>query len=313
MTQRSRLRSKRSSYRSRPSRIVDRDGHINVIRRGMALIRWDDLYHSLLVISWGWLLLLLGLSYLAANALFAIAYLLGGDCIANAEPGSFADAFFFSVQTMASIGYGAMHPTTVYANVLVVLESMVGLLGIAIATGLMFARFSRPTAQVMFSNVAIITEQNGVPTLMLRAGNQRRNQILEAQLWITLVRNETTAEGDYMRRFYDLELVRRQTPIFALTWTAMHPIDPASPLYGATPETLQRDEIEIVVILTGLDETLSQTIHARYSYIADEVLWNVRFADVLSRAADGQRIVDYTRFHDVVPILENETAVLPKS
>lgn len=304
MVQRSRFRLTRpaAGYGSRRSRIVGRDGHINVIRRGMALIRCDDLYHSLLIISWGWLLFLLGLSYLAANALFAIAYLLGGDGIANAEPGSFTDAFFFSVQTMASIGYGAMYPTTVYANGLVVLESMVGLLGIAIATGLMFARFSRPTARVMFSNVAIITEHNGVPTLMLRAGNQRRNQILEAQLWVTLVRNEITAEGEFMRRFHDLALVRRQTPIFALTWTAMHPIDSTSPLYGATLESFERDEIEIVVILTGLDETLSQTIHARYSYLADEVLWNVRFADVLSRAADGQRIVDYTRFHDVVPV-----------
>lgn len=285
-----------------PSRIVDREGYIHVLRRGIPSFQGDDLYHSLLVIHWGWLLALLGLAYLGVNTLFATAYLLGGDGIENARPGSFLDAFFFSVQTMASIGYGAMYPKTVYAHVLVTLESMVGLLGIAIATGLMFARFSRPTARVIFSNVAVVTPHNGQLTLMFRAGNQRRNQIFEAQLWVALVRNETTTEGEYIRRFYDLNLVRNHSPVFALTWSAMHPIDETSPLFGATQDSLRQDEAEIVIIFTGLDETFSQTIHARHSFVADEILWNRRFVDILLQTIDGKRIVDYTHFHDVAPL-----------
>lgn len=282
-----------------PSRIVDRDGQIHIKRKGIAHVRWDDLYHSMLTVGWGWLLLILGVSYLGVNALFAIAYLLDPGGIANAQPGSFADAFFFSVQTMASIGYGAMYPAALYTNLLVTLESMVGLLGIALATGLMFARFSRPTARVIFTDQAIITRHNRQPTLMFRAGNRRRNQILEAQLWVTLVRNETTAEGEYMRRFYDLDLVRNHTPVFALTWTAMHVIDETSPLYQLTATDLATQEVELVVILTGLDETSAQTIHARHSYITDEIRWNMRFADILLRRPDGQRLLDYSRFNQL--------------
>ncbi|NER52105.1 MAG: ATP-sensitive inward rectifier potassium channel 10, partial [Symploca sp. SIO1A3] len=217
----------------------------------------------------------------------------------NASPGSFADAFFFSVQTMASIGYGVMHPRTDYANFIVTIEALVGLMALAMSTGLMFARFSLPTAKVIFSNVAVITPYNGVPTLIFRTANKRRNRILEAQVGVSLLRDEITKEGDFMRRFYDLKLVRNQTPIFALTWTVMHTIDESSPLYGATPESLVDNNSEIVMILTGLDETVSQTIHARHSYIESEIFWNHRFVDIFSRTRNGRPLIDYTRFHDV--------------
>jgi inward rectifier potassium channel len=275
---------------------------MKVVRLGAPIQRWRDPYHLLLTISWVNFFALVGLLYLAANALFALAYLAGGDGIENAQPGSFLDAFFFSVQTMASIGYGAMYPNTTYANTLVTIEALVGLLGLAMGTGLMFARFARPTARVLFSNVAVIAAQDGVPTLMLRAANQRHNQVLEAQVRMTLVRNVVTRDGEFMRRFYDMRLVRSQTPIFVLTWTAMHPIDEDSPLYGMTPEELEEVEAEIVVTLTGLDETFAQTIHTRHSYIASEIVWNARFADILSRLPDGRRAVDYHRFHEVVPL-----------
>jgi inward rectifier potassium channel len=227
----------------------------------------------------------------------------GGDGIENAQPGSFKDAFFFSVQTMASIGYGAMYPRTLYANFLVTIESLVGLLGIAMGSGLMFARFSRPTARVLFSRVAVISRYDGVPTLMFRAANQRRNFIVEAQINVTMVRNEINREGEFMRRFYDLKLVRSHTPIFALSWTVMHPIDETSPLYGATLETLAQTETDIVITLIGLDETVSQNIHTRHSFSDKEILWNMRFVDIFTsdRRQDGRRLIDYTRFHDVVP------------
>lgn len=240
--------------------------------------------------------------YLSANALFALVYLAGGNCIENAHPGSFADAFFFSVQTMASIGYGAMYPRNFYANAVVTVEAVLGLLGVAIVTGLAFTRFSIPTAKVLFSHVAVIAPFDGVPTLMFRTANERHSLIVQAQIQVTLVRNEVNLEGRFMRREYDLRLIRSQTAIFALAWMVMHPIDEHSPLYGVTAEMLAESEAEIVVTLSGLDQTVSQTIHARHSFVANEILWNMWFVDIMSKTPDGKRAVDYTQFHNVVPI-----------
>jgi inward rectifier potassium channel len=286
------------------TRLVSRKGQfaLNVIRLGISRLHFADLYHWLLTLSWPRFFILIWLSYVLTNSLFALAYLAGGDCIANARPGSFKDAFYFSVQTMATIGYGSMYPRTDYANTIVCIQALFGLWGVAMVTGLAFARFSRPTARVMFSSVAVIAPFNGVPTLMYRTANQRFNQILEAQQRVTLIRDELTVEGDYMRRFYDLQLMRSQSPIFALTWTVMHAIDENSPLYKLTPKDLVEQQAEIVVTLTGLDETVSQTIHARHSFVASEVLWDMRFVDIISRKLDGKRVIDYTRFHDVQPV-----------
>lgn len=265
---------------------------------------WRDLYHLFLTISWPKFLALIALLYIAANALFALAYLAGGNCLENTRPGSFLDVFFFSVQTIATVGYGAVYPRTLYANIIVTIEVFVGLLGFAIVTGLMFAKFSRPTARVLFSHVATVAPFNRVPTLMFRAANERRNQILEAQMQMNLVRNEVTAEGQSMRRFYDLKLVRNRTPIFSLTWTVMHTIDETSPLYGATTDSLVKVQAEIVITLTGIDETVSQTIHARHSFPAQKILWNMRFVDILSRTPDGRVSIDYNHFHDVASIYQ---------
>lgn len=297
-TTRSLLR--RISKKPVTSRLVNTKGGFNVIRLGETSSRWRDLYHLLLTLSWPSFFGLLALLYGLANIFFALLYALDPNGIANARPGSLVDAFFFSVQTMASIGYGAMYPQTLYTHVIVTIESLVGLLGLAMGTGLMFSRFSRPTAKVLFSRVAVIAPFEGQPTLMFRVANQRRNQILEAQINVTLVRNQVDAQGRFMRRFYDLKLVRSRTPIFALTWMAMHPIDEESPLYQLTPADYDEAELEIIVTLTGLDETFAQTIHARHSYIPSEILWERRFVDILAKTADGRRTVDYSHFHDTV-------------
>ncbi|NWF59248.1 MAG: ATP-sensitive inward rectifier potassium channel 10 [Fischerella sp.] len=290
-------------HRQAPApRMINRAGNFNVVRKGISNSHWGDLYHLLLTLSWPKFLALIALGYLVANSFFALAYLAGGDGIENAQPGSFPDAFFFSVQTMASIGYGAMFPKTAYANTLVTIEALLGLMGLAMATGLVFARFSLPKARVMFSRVAVITPYNRVPTLMFRVANERQNWILEAQVRVTLVRSEITAEGEAMRRFYDMQLLRSQTPLFALTWTVMHPIDENSPLYGMTPEQMIEDDMEVVVTLTGIDETVSQAIHSRHSFIAGEIFWNMRFVDILSKTQNGRRSIDYSRFHDVIPL-----------
>ncbi|MDX2232181.1 MAG: ion channel [Leptolyngbyaceae cyanobacterium bins.349] len=282
-------------------RIISPDGRISILRLGEHR-PLSDVYHLLLIMPWWKFLGLIGGLYLTTNFGFAIAYVLGGDVIANARPGSLTDAFFFSVQTMATIGYGAMYPKTMYANVLVAIEAFVGLLGVAMATGLMFARISRPTAQVLLSKTAIIMPYNGVPTLMFRAANKRGNQILEARLWVTLIRDEVTDEGYPMRRIYDINLIRNHSPFFVLTWTGMHPLDENSPLYGATPESLTASNAEILVSLTGIDETVAQTVHARQLYPVRHILWHHQFADIFSIAPNGQRIIDYTHFHDVIPL-----------
>ena len=281
--------------------IVRQNGRLNIVGMGQWYSYWRDPYHLMLTLPWSGFLALTVLGYVVANALFALAYLAGGDGIENARPGNFLDAFFFSVQTMASIGYGVMHPRTVYTNVLVTVEALTGLMGLAVGTGLMFARFSRPTARVIFSRVAVITSYEGVPTLMFRAANQRRNQILEAQIRVGLGRDEVSVEGQSMRRVYDLNLIRSQNPLFSLSWTAMHRIDEQSPLYGVTPESLDKAEATLVVTLSGLDETVLQTIHARHTYASRDILWNMRFVDIISKTKDGNRFVDYSRFHDVVP------------
>jgi inward rectifier potassium channel len=287
---------------SKPIRYVNLKGISNIVQIGNPHHRWTDLYHLLLTLSWPQLIALLGLMYVALNALFAVMFLLGGDGIANAQPGSFGDAFFFSVQTMASIGYGAMYPKSFYANLIVTIESILGLFWLTMATGLMFARFSRPTARVIFSRVAVVSVRDGIPTLMFRAANQRSNQILEAQMRLSVIRNVVTTEGEFMRRFFDLKLERSQTSIFALTWTALHPIDTESPLYGMTPDDLAEIEAELLVTVTGIDDTFSQTIHARHSYIPTEIFWNMRLADVITRAEDGRRAVNYHKFHEVEPL-----------
>jgi inward rectifier potassium channel len=263
---------------------------------------FGDLYHWLLRLSWSSFLLGGVAFYMAANALFALLYLAQPGAIEKARPGAFWDAFFFSVQTIATIGYGTMAPATFYANIVVTIETAVGLLFLAMATGLVFARFSRPTARVLFSRVAVVGPYNGVPTLSLRLANQRRNQILQAEVDLALLLDEETKEGDTIRRFYDLSLARRRSPVFAMTFTVMHPIEPGSPLFGGTPARLASQNAELVVSVTGIDETMAAPVHARTSYLPDEILWGHRFVDVIGWNADGRRVIDYRRFHDTEPL-----------
>lgn len=275
-----------------------RDGQFHIVGLGAWYSYWRDPYHLLLTIPWPGFLLLIAIVYLAINALFALAYLAGGDCVENARPGSLLDLFFFSVQTLASIGYGAMYPKTIYANLIVTIEAMIGLMGIAVMTGLAFARFSRPTARVIFSRVAVITPHDGEPTLMFRTANQRRNLILEAQMRMYMMRDEVTIEGQYIRRIYDLKLRRNQSPSFTLTWLAMHTIDEFSPLYGMTAESLVQTNTTLVVSLSGLDETVAQVVHARNTYSATDILWNYQFVNIMHHTEDGNRYIDYQHFHD---------------
>jgi inward rectifier potassium channel len=268
---------------------------------GLRALHWRDLYHYALTMQ-GWLLFgLLTILYFALNLSFALLYWLDPVGIVNARPEFFADYFFFSVQTMATIGYGLMAPQSAYANILVTIEALLGLTGFALAAALMFARFSRPTARVLFSNVAVIAPFDGHPTLMFRVANQRRNRIQEAQVRVDLVRDVVSAEGAPMRRFYELPLVRARNPVFALTWMVMHRLSHDSPLHAL--ESGFEGYLELIVTLSGIDESFAQTINARHSFLGDEIRYGYRFVDILTVAPDGARSFDFSRFNAVEKIV----------
>jgi inward rectifier potassium channel len=239
-------------------------------------------------------------SFIGANLVFASAYaLLGG--VANARPGSFEDAFFFSVQTMGTIGYGEMYPVSRAANLLVTCEAVFGLVLTALATGLVFAKFSAVRPRVIFARRAVITPLNGVRTLMVRIGNERGNYIAEVEVRLALMRTEQTQEGHTLYRVRDLIPVRSRGPAFSRGMTVMHTVDESSPLQGATPESLRSSDAELIVTLVGIDGTTGQYVHARYSYLDDEILFNHHLADMVRELPDGRIQVDLRRFNEVEP------------
>ena len=271
------------------------------IRRVGVRAPWrGDLYHRVVTLPW-WAFMGLGSAiYLVVNAVFAALYLLQPGSISGAKPGSVADAFFFSVETIATIGYGVLSPGTLYANILMLIETILGILMVAIATGVVFARVSRPTARVLFARVATVAPWYGTPALFLRMGNERTSQILEADVALYLLRYESSPEGVTMRRFHKLRLDREHTPLFALSYTAIHRITPDSPLHGATAESLVAEEAALLVTVTGLEEATGQTVHARQDYPASAVLWDRRYHDIFV-FENGERYIDYQFFDETVP------------
>ncbi|HVY36701.1 MAG TPA: ion channel [Polyangia bacterium] len=260
-----------------------------------------DFYHSLLRRSWRVTIAAISAVFLGANALFAVLFVIVGG-VAHAQPGSFRDAFFFSVQTMGTIGYGAMFPASAAANAVVVLETITGLTLTALATGLVFAKFSRSTARLVFSRHAVVTILNGAPTLMFRLGNQRGNLIVDAQLRVVMIRTERTLEGETFYRMLDLPLTRQRAMSLTRAWSAIHVIDAASPLHGETSESLAAKEVELQVLVVGLDDITMQTVHGQHRYFAKDLRWGHRLADVLSETPDGHMLLDLRRFHDVEPL-----------
>jgi inward rectifier potassium channel len=271
-----------------------------------------DFYFAALRWSWPAALSAIAVGYLIANGLFAAAYeLVGG--IQNAKPGSFADAFFFSVQTMGTIGYGAMYPNSLAANLVVVSESLVSLILTALATGLVFAKFSRPNARIVFSKCAVICPFNGEPTLMIRVGNERGNAIVDAKFKMIATRTEHTAEGELFYRSYDVKLVRDTALGLNRSFSISHPIDESSPLFGQTPESIVAQEYEVQLMVLGLDDALMQTVHGRYIYYAQNIVFGARLVDVLSETPDGAMILNLRNFHAIEPSTPTPTFPYPRS
>lgn len=282
---------------SREFRLDDRV----VIDHGMPTPLWQDLYHRALVVRWPVFFVSLGVLFLLLNTTFAALYMLGNAPIANQFPAGFGGAFFFSVETLATVGYGDMHPQTVYAHWIATLEIFVGMSSIALATGLIFARFSRPHAKIIFARYAVIRPLDGRMTLMVRSANARQNVIAEARARLRILRTETTVEGYTLRKLYDLTLVRDQHPVFKLGWTVMHIVDESSPLFGETAETLNKRGTLLLLTLEGIDESTSQTMQARHTWSCDEIYWQHRFVDIMTEK-DGVSHIDYAHFSEIVPL-----------
>lgn len=289
---------------SRLTRAMREDRTLRIRALGRSRGSLTDFYHQMLRFTWPQLMLFFTATFLLFNLLFGALYSLDPNGISRSSQPvrapSFWQDFFFSVHTVATVGYGNVYPVSLYANVLVVIEITLGVLFFALATGIAFARFSRPTARVLFSDVAVITQSEGVPTLMFRAANQRRNFIFEARANVSVLMDETV-DGLIMRRFRDLELVRSATPVFALTWTVMHRIDERSPLAPWLVGQKIPSDSEIIVVLSGTDSRIGQTVYARWAYSQCDIRWDSRFVDILGEAEDGARTIDYEHFHDIMP------------
>jgi inward rectifier potassium channel len=262
---------------------------------------WRDLYHQALRLSWGRFMMYGTGLFLALNVVFGLLYSLNPSGITALRPGSLSEAFFFSVQTLATIGYGRWAPVSAYANSVVTIETLLGISTIAVFTALAFARFARPTAKIAFSRVMVVTQFDGARMLMLRLANERGNNILEARVSVAMLRDERTLEGQYIRRLHDLVLVRDHTPAFGMTFLVMHKIDETSPLYGYTPARMAAEWVELVASVSGLDETMVQLVHARTSYDSAHILFGERFADLFGFLPDGTWAMDYRQFHVTEP------------
>ncbi|MGA7537501.1 MAG: ion channel [Steroidobacteraceae bacterium] len=276
-------------------------GGRQVITSGLPRRRWQDLYHLLMTMSWPRLFASYAGFFALFNLIFATAYQLQPGDVANLNPPGYWGRFFFSVETLATVGYGDMHPQTVYAHLIASTEIFTGLMSVALITGMMFARFSRPTARILFARQAVIRQFDGRETLMLRAANERQNVIMEASAQLRLIRDERSVEGAPMRRIYDLPLRRSEQPVFLFGWSLMHVIDDASPLAGATAESLKAARGYLLLTIAGTDETTGQMLMSRQEYWPASIHWNHSFADIFAAGEDGIDRLDYTKFHDVLP------------
>ncbi len=284
-------------------RLLNRDGTFNPRREGMSFLESLSAYHFLLTITWKQFIMVVTIGYLTANLIFAMAYLAcGPNAIIGQDAvkfgGEFGRAFFFSVETLGTIGYGNIQPNGILPNLIVTLESLTGLSVLALGTGILFARFSRPTAQIVFSDRAVIAPYRNITGLMFRLTNGRANQLIELEAKVLFTR----MEGD-SRQYDQLDLERKRLVFFPLSWTIVHPIDEKSPLYGMTSQDLADKDAEILVLLSGIDETFSMTVHARTSYKPPEIVVGQRFVNIYNPVRD-----DGTVSIDVSKLGETETA-----
>jgi len=277
---------------------VVRLGGREVVTEGARLSFWADISHRCMTASWPAFIAGAALVFLVFNAVFALFYWIGDQPISNVPGGAYIDYLYFSIETLSTAGYGDMHPQTHYGHFIATVELFTGIFSMSVMTGLVFARFSRPNARLLFANNPVISHHEGVPTLMVRFANERHNIIGNANARLWMFKNIVTAEGHRIRRFDELPLLRNESPALALSWTLFHVLDERSPLYELTAEDFDAADISLVVVVSGYDVVAAQTVHARKSYQHPEIRFGHRYVDVVSTAQDGRVRIDYGRFHD---------------
>ena len=288
-------------------RLLNRDGSFNVARGGLGLFDAWAPYHLLLTMTWPRYFAVAAAAYVGLNLVFAAIFAaFGAEALTGAlehgHGGTFARAFFFSVQTFATIGYGQVAPQGLGPNLVVTFEALVGLMYQALATGLLFARFARPTASIAFSRSAVIAPYAGGRSLQFRIANRRRAEIIQLEAQVLFSQLETDARGHRVRRYRVLPLERNKVTFFPLSWTIVHPIDGDSPLATRAHDDLVRDEAEILVLLSGVDDAFAQTVHVRSSYRPEEIVWEARFVSVFTQPRPGMVRIDLARLDDVEPL-----------
>jgi inward rectifier potassium channel len=263
---------------------------------------WTDLYHRSMTVHWPAFFGSAALIFIVLNTVFGLLYWLGKDPIANVSPELPLplSLFYFSIETLATVGYGDMHPQTNYGHLIATIEIFTGMSFLAVMTGLIFARFSRPRARFVFADYPVVTAHQGQPTLMMRVANARNNTMSQATARLWLVRLEYTAEGHQLRRFHELKLERQEHPMFALSWTLLHQIDKNSALFGVTTEELDKTDAALVLNISGVDDSSSQSLHARKLYYHTDIRWQHRYQDITSTSQQGRLLIDYGKFHDII-------------
>ncbi|RYU92423.1 ion transporter [Mucilaginibacter terrigena] len=283
--------------------LINKDGSVNVKRKGLSRFNTADTYHTLIKMSWGrfWVVVLSG--YLIANLFFASIYvLIGMDSLDGASGHNhmshLMDAFFFSAQTISTVGYGHISPRGVVANSVAAFESMIGLLAFALATGLLYGRFSKPSAKIVYSENMVVAPygENG-RGLMFRLANIRKNVLIDLDIQVIFSYNEFV-DGKPIRRFFPLDLERKYVSLLTLNWTIVHPLDANSPLIDMIYEDLETYQASFSVLLKAFDDTFSQTVHSRTSYIAQDMVWNAKFIPMFTRAEDGRIELDMSKISE---------------
>jgi inward rectifier potassium channel len=290
---------KKSKKKSRG--VVVHVGQFEFLKINTGKRDWRDAYHWILSLSWPQFAGLISGAYLALNVVFAFLYEMAGNSIAEMPPSSFSAAFFFSVQTLATVGYGHMYPTTLYGNILTTVEIMVGMFGLAVMTGLIFIRFSRPRARIEFTRNMVIAPFNGQPTLMLRVANLRHYSMAEAEFKVMFMRDEQLSEGQTFRRFYSLKLHFDRLITFPVVLTLLHTIDETSPLHGMTAESLQEVDARLVASVVGIETVIQAAVQSQKDYSWRDIRFGERFVEIYTETGEGRLTVDYGRLHETEP------------
>jgi inward rectifier potassium channel len=293
------VRKQITSGRQRKAHLV-RIGMREIETRGLVDGFWTDLYHRSMTVYWPVFFGTAATIFIFLNIVFAALFYLGDQPIANVAKDLPLSLFYFSIETLATVGYGDMHPQTDYGHFIATVEIFTGMCFLAVMTGLIFARFSRPRARFIFAEHPVVTMQQGQPTLMIRVANARNNTISQATARLWLFRMEKMTEGHQLRRYHELKLDRREHPMFSLSWTVFHAIDETSPLYGMTADDLVTLDVALALNVSGVDDNSAQQLYARQLYSYRDIRWNHRYQDITSISAEGRLLIDYNQFHEIV-------------